>query len=476
MMRRNDEPLNQTNETQPGLAEENEAMRRVRALTSGARPRYYIETFGCQMNVHDSEKLAGMLERMGYAETEEKQDAGLILMNTCCVREHAESKALGHLGALVAYKRENPDLVVAVCGCMMQQKDVALRVRQRFPFVDIVFGTHNLHRFALMLLRVLENRVRVFEVCTQAGNVVEGVPVKRRKGAQAFVTIMYGCTNFCSYCIVPYVRGPERSRAAQDILTEARKLTKSGVKEITLLGQNVNSYGKDLPHGPAFADLLRDIAEVDGVERIRFMTSHPKDVSAALIQAMADCPKVCKHIHLPVQSGSTDVLRAMNRGYTKEEYLGLVARMRDAIPGLEITTDVIVGFPGETDGDFTETLDLVRKAGFSAAFTFMYSPRAGTPAAKLEGQVPKAVKKERLLTLNALVAGMTAEQNAAYVGLRVRVLVEGVRESGGEKLAYGRTHAAKTVYFTGDARPGDIADVTVTHAREVSLYGRQGWE
>ena len=465
--------LNPTIEKRAGLAEVTVAMRRVKALTEKARPRYHIETFGCQMNVHDSEKLAGMLEQMGYTGAKRAGEADLILMNTCCVREHAESRAFGHLGAFADNKRENPNLVVAVCGCMMQQKDVALRVKQRFPFVDIIFGTHNLHRFPLMLLRVLENRVRVFEVHCEAGGIVEGLPACRRKAAQAFVTIMQGCTNFCTYCIVPHVRGPERSRDAENILSEARGLAESGVKEITLLGQNVNAYGKDLMHGPGFADLLWGVAKIDGIERIRFMTSHPKDVSDALIEAMAGCEKVCRHIHLPVQSGSTAILRAMNRKYTKEDYLALAGRMKDAVPGLEITTDIIVGFPGETREDFDETLDLVRRAGFSAAFTFMYSPRKGTPAAKLADRVEKAVKKERLLELNALVAGMTARENEAYVGRTERVLVEGVRESGGERLYYSRTHASKTLCFTGDAAPGDITTVTITHTRELSLHGKQ---
>ncbi|MFZ5975540.1 MAG: tRNA (N6-isopentenyl adenosine(37)-C2)-methylthiotransferase MiaB [Bacillota bacterium] len=438
------------------------------------QPRFYIETFGCQMNVHDSEKLAGMLEQMDYSKTEDVNSADLIIMNTCCVREHAESKVFGHLGALLALKQEKPELVIAVCGCMMQQKDVALRVRKRFPFVDIIFGTHNLHRFPAMLLRVLENRIHVFEVYDEDGGIVEGVPVSRAGGAQAFVTIMYGCNNFCSYCIVPYVRGRERSRAAGDILREAGEVAATGVKEITVLGQNVNAYGKDLGESYGFADLLLDIARIDGLERIRFMTSHPKDVSSELIRAMADCPKICKHIHLPVQSGSTRILKAMNRRYTREDYLELARRLKEAVNGLEITTDIIVGFPGETQEDFEDTLDLVRRVGFCAAYTFMYSPRMGTPAATMEDQIQKTVKKERLLALNALVTDMIIAQNQAYIGRIERVLTEGIRTTdNGGKLAYGRTHASKMVYFEGDAVPGDFADVEITHAREVSLYGQQ---
>lgn len=450
------------------------AVNKVKSLVDTRRPRYYIETFGCQMNVHDSERIAGMLEQMGYKKADGDKSADLILMNTCCVREHAESKVSGHLGAMLGHKQEKPELVIAVCGCMMQQKDVALRVKSRFPFVDIIFGTHNLHRFPEMLLRVLENRVRVFEVNGGDGSIVEGVPVRRGDDAQAFVTIMYGCDNFCSYCIVPYVRGRERSRRKEDILREADGLVHSGVKEITVLGQNVNSYGKGLDESCGFAELLLELAKINGLERIRFMTSHPKDVSPELIRAMAQCPKICRHIHLPVQSGSTRILKAMNRGYTREDYLELVRRLKEAVNGLEITTDIIVGFPGETEEDFKETLELVRRVGFSAAYTFMYSPRPGTPAAEIRGQIQKAVKKERLLTLNALVSEMIFKQNQTYVGRVEKVLVEGLRENnGGGRMPFGRTHASKMIYFTGGAEPGSLVDVKITDAREVSLYGEQ---
>ena len=446
----------------------------VQKMMGPLHPQYYIETFGCQMNVHDSEKLAGMLEKMGYSQTEAIQSADLILMNTCCVREHAESKVFGHLGALLAYKQEKPDLVIAVCGCMMQQKDVALRVKNRFPFVDVIFGTHNLHRFPMMLQRVLGHRIRVFEVYEADGGIVEGVPVRRSESVQAFVTIMYGCNNFCSYCIVPHVRGRERSRSVEDIVRESQELAHSGVKEITVLGQNVNSYGKDFEEPSDFAKLLLDLAKIDGLERIRFMTSHPKDVSAELIRAMADCPKICKHIHLPMQSGSTKILKAMNRRYSREDFLELVGRMKDTVQELEITTDIIVGFPGETREDFADTLDLVRRVGFSAAYTFMYSPRTGTAAATMADQVPQSIKKERLLTLNALVAEMITEQNETFIGRVERVLTEGVRTTdGGGGLAYGRTHASKMIYFQGEAIPGSPVDVKITHAREVSLYGQQ---
>lgn len=445
----------------------------VRKIVGDKHRRYYIETFGCQMNVHDSEKLAGMLTAMGYDNTDDSTDADIIIFNTCCVREHAESKVFGHLGALLPLKTKNPDLVIAVCGCMMQQKDVALRIKTRFRFVDIIFGTHNLQDFPNMLFQTLQNRVRVFDVLDQEGSIIEGIPTKRAESVQDFVTIMYGCNNFCSYCIVPYVRGRERSRDINNILDEAKQLILNGTKEITVLGQNVNSYGLDLVSGITFADLLSKLAEIEGLERIRFMTSHPKDVSDELISVMATSPKVCNHIHLPVQSGSTKVLKAMNRKYTREDYLSLVKRMQDAIPNLEITTDIIVGFPGETEDDFKDTLDLVKEVGYSTAYTFKYSPRTGTPAAKMDDQIPLDVKKRRLGELNELVSSMIIDQNREYIGKTVQVLVEGVRENkDGEIVSYGRTTNSKMIYCLGEAKVGTMLDVKITHVKDVSLYGQ----
>ena len=364
--------------------------------------QYYIESYGCQMNDHDAEKLSGMLQTCGFSPAPSKEEATLLLFNTCCVREHAEKRVFGNIGALKKRKEDEPGLLIGVCGCMMQQREVAERLFKRFPFVDLVFGTHELHHFPLLLSRTLAGE-RVFSVRESDGEIAEGLPVVRGGSFSTFVTIMYGCNNFCSYCIVPYVRGRERSRAPENIVAEVRSLAERGFREITLLGQNVNSYAY-ADDGVDFPELLRRVSTVEGIERIRFMTSHPKDLSPRLIEAMATLPKVCNHIHLPVQSGSNRILSEMNRRYTREKYLGLVEDIRAAVEGVELTTDIIVGFPGETEEDFEETLALVRQVGFSAAYTFMYSPRLGTRAAEMENQVPEEVKKDRLLRLNACSA------------------------------------------------------------------------
>ena len=364
--------------------------------------QYYIESYGCQMNDHDAEKLSGMLQTCGFSPAPSKEEATLLLFNTCCVREHAEKRVFGNIGALKKRKENEPGLLIGVCGCMMQQREVAERLFKRFPFVDLVFGTHELHHFPLLLSRTLAGE-RVFSVRESDGEIVEGLPVVRGGSFSTFVTIMYGCNNFCSYCIVPYVRGRERSRAPENIVAEVRSLAERGFREITLLGQNVNSYAY-ADDGVDFPELLRRVSTVEGIERIRFMTSHPKDLSPRLIEAMATLPKVCNHIHLPVQSGSNRILSEMNRRYTREKYLGLVEDIRAAVDGVELTTDIIVGFPGETEEDFEETLALVRQVGFSAAYTFMYSPRLGTRAAEMENQVPEEVKKDRLLRLNACLS------------------------------------------------------------------------
>lgn len=353
--------------------------------------QYYIESYGCQMNDHDAEKLSGMLQTCGFSPAPSKEEATLLLFNTCCVREHAEKRVFGNIGALKKRKENEPGLLIGVCGCMMQQREVAERLFKRFPFVDLVFGTHELHHFPLLLSRTLAGE-RVFSVRESDGEIAEGLPVVRGGSFSTFVTIMYGCNNFCSYCIVPYVRGRERSRAPENIVAEVRSLAERGFREITLLGQNVNSYAY-ADDGVDFPELLRRVSTVEGIERIRFMTSHPKDLSPRLIEAMATLPKVCNHIHLPVQSGSNRILSEMNRRYTREKYLGLVEDIRAAVEGVELTTDIIVGFPGETEEDFEETLALVRQVGFSAAYTFMYSPRLGTRAAEMENQVPEEVKK-----------------------------------------------------------------------------------
>lgn len=432
--------------------------------------QYYIESYGCQMNDHDAEKLSGMLQTCGFSPAPSKEEATLLLFNTCCVREHAEKRVFGNIGALKKRKENEPGLLIGVCGCMMQQREVAERLFKRFPFVDLVFGTHELHHFPLLLSRTLAGE-RVFSVRESDGEIVEGLPVVRGGSFSTFVTIMYGCNNFCSYCIVPYVRGRERSRAPGNIVAEVRSLAERGFREITLLGQNVNSYAY-ADDGVDFPELLRRVSTVEGIERIRFMTSHPKDLSSRLIEAMATLPKVCHHIHLPVQSGSNRILSEMNRRYTREKYLGLVEDIRAAVDGVELTTDIIVGFPGETEEDFEETLALVRQVGFSAAYTFMYSPRLGTRAAEMENQVPEEVKKDRLLRLNACSAEQLKVGNQKYIGQEGTVLVEGCDRREKAPMAYGKLTNFKMVYFPGDAGLiGSMHHVRITGIQNNSLIG-----
>jgi len=446
-----------------------EAVKALSQELAGRNLRYHIESYGCQMNAHDSEKIAGMLTEMGYLPAEGKDDADLILFNTCCVREHAEKRVFGNVGALKKRKDENPGLVVAVCGCMMQQPEAAKKLYDRYPFVNLVFGTHSLQELPALLLRALQGD-RPLSVHDTEGEVVEGLPVRRVPGVSASINIMYGCNNFCSYCIVPYVRGRERSREPQHILAEARALASEGYSELQLLGQNVNSYGKDLGT-ISFASLLRGINEIEGVRRIRFMTSHPKDLSDELIEAMT-LPKVCDHIHLPVQSGSDRILRLMNRGYTRAQYLALVEKLRRSNPAVELTTDVIVGFPGETEEDFSDTLTLIQEAGFSAAFTFMYSPRSGTGAAAMPGQLPAEIKKERLLRLNAAQEQETRKTNLRYIGTAGEVLAEGC-DMRREPMLYGKLSSFKMVYFPGEPdKIGSYMRVCVEKAHNNSLIGR----
>lgn len=432
--------------------------------------QYYIESYGCQMNDHDAEKLSGMLQTCGFSPAPSKEEATLLLFNTCCVREHAEKRVFGNIGALKKRKEDEPGLLIGVCGCMMQQREVAERLFKRFPFVDLVFGTHELHHFPLLLSRTLAGE-RVFSVRESDGEIAEGLPVVRGGSFSTFVTIMYGCNNFCSYCIVPYVRGRERSRAPENIVAEVRSLAERGFREITLLGQNVNSYAY-ADDGVDFPELLRRVSTVEGIERIRFMTSHPKDLSPRLIEAMATLPKVCNHIHLPVQSGSNRILSEMNRRYTREKYLGLVEDIRAAVEGVELTTDIIVGFPGETEEDFEETLALVRQVGFSAAYTFMYSPRLGTRAAEMENQVPEEVKKDRLLRLNACSAEQLKVGNRKYIGQEGTVLVEGCDRREKAPMAYGKLTNFKMIYFPGDAGLiGSMRHVRITGIQNNSLIG-----
>jgi tRNA-2-methylthio-N6-dimethylallyladenosine synthase len=440
-------------------------------LKQGRQKMAYLQSFGCQMNENDSEKLSGMLEAMGYMHTDKLEDSDLVLYNTCCVRENAELKVYGHLGALKAMKERNKDMVIAVCGCMMQQKTVVEHLMKKYRHVDLIFGTHNIHKFPELLHKAIHSDSTVADVESSEGSIAEGVPIKREQGVKAWLTIMYGCNNFCSYCIVPYVRGRERSRQVPDIVAEARLLGHQGFKEITLLGQNVNSYGLDRKDGSSFAGLLRSLEEVEGLERVRFMTSHPKDLSEELILAMRDCKKVCEHLHLPVQAGSNAILREMNRKYTREYYFGLVEKIRAQIPDISLTTDIIVGFPGETEEDFEQTLDLVEKVRFDYVYTFLYSKRTGTPAAQREEQVTEAAKKKRFDALLELQNRIGRELNAPLAGKSVEVLVEGTSKNSLSTMT-GRTRMNKIVNFKGEKElTGRLIDVKIKNAGTWSLDG-----
>ena len=429
---------------------------------------YYIETFGCQMNVRDSETIAGLLAQCGFSGPCAKDEAGIILYNTCCVRDHAEKRVFGNIGMLEERKRDDPQLIIAVCGCMMQQSGVAEKLYKRFPFVDLVFGTNLLSRLPGFIEEArLGNRVLAVEDAVQ---IEDALPAIRSGATNAFVNINYGCNNFCTYCIVPYVRGRERSRSADAIVAEAENLVASGYSEITLLGQNVNSYGNDL-HDMDFAALLGRISRVAGLKRIRFMTSHPKDLSDRLIDAIAAYDNVCHHVHLPVQSGSNRILAAMNRHYTREQYLSIVEELHAAMDDVELTTDIIVGFPGEMEQDFCDTLSLVRQVGFASAFTFKYSPRKGTIAATMPDQVPDSEKRDRLKRLNALQEQMSYMNNEKYVGKSGIVHVEGC-DMRAKPLCYGKFSNFKMVYFPGDLQKiGTYVPVTVTGVRKNSLIG-----
>lgn len=431
---------------------------------------FHITTFGCQMNEHDSEVMAGMLLEKGFEPVKERRDADVAIINTCSVRENADKRFFGTLGQLKRRKKENPDFVVCVCGCMMQQQHVIDTIKVKYPWVDIIFGTHNIHQFPELVDNALNEKKKQIEVWSDGGDIVEGLPAKRLFDCKALVNIMFGCNNFCTYCIVPYTRGRERSRQPEEIIKEVKSLVEDGVKEIMLLGQNVNSYRGD--EQTDFARLLYRLNEIEGLERIRFMTSHPKDLSDRLIQAFVDCNKLCKNIHLPVQSGSSRVLKKMNRRYTKEQYLELVAKLKAAVPGITMSTDIIVGFPGETEEDFEETLDLVRKVRFDSAFTFLYSIRKGTPAEKYDDQVPEEVKHERFNRLVDLINAISAEKNEEYAGRVERVLVEGASKTNSKTFS-GRTDGFKLVNFEGTKdMVGNLVDVEIIEGKTFSLDGR----
>ena len=472
---------------------------------------FHITTFGCQMNEHDSEIMAGMLAEIGYERKEERKDAEILIINTCSVRENADKRFFGTLGQLKHRHEADPDLVVCVCGCMMQQKHVVDTINEKYPWVDIVFGTNNLHRLPHLLNDLLEARrakaeraaaekakasdepVREREIWDEAKEIAEGLPAERLHKCKALVNIMYGCNNFCTYCIVPYTRGRERSRSLEQILKEICALAADGVKEVMLLGQNVNSYKGEWqiaadPETSAsgaeasrrsgekcsFAELISEVAKIDGIERIRFMTSHPKDISDELIDLFRTCPKLCKNIHLPVQAGSDVVLRRMNRHYTSAQYLDEIRKLREAAPDITISTDIIVGFPGETEEDFQKTLDLVNEVRYDSAFTFLYSKRRGTPAEKYEDQIPDDVMHERFGRLVDAIDTISAEKNAAYEGRVETVLVEG-RSKRDQNTYAGRTDGFKLVNFTADAGDDDLTGkfvkVRITNGKTFSLEG-----
>lgn len=429
-----------------------------------------VETYGCQQNVNDSQRLMGMLREMGYELTENREEADLILMNTCAVRDNAEQRVFGNLGALKHLKARKPELIIGICGCMPQQAQVAQKIKAKYRHVDLIFGTHALYRFPTLLAEALEHRERVLDIGGE-GAIAEGLPVLYEGGAKAFVSVMYGCNNFCSYCIVPYVRGRERSRRAEDVVAEVRSLAEKGVKEVMLLGQNVNSYGLDRGESDAFADLLRQVNEIAGIERIRFMSSHPKDISEKLLEAMVECPKVCRQLHLPLQSGSDRVLKAMNRRYTAERYREIVRRARELMPGLSLTTDIIVGFPTEERADFDETLKMLEEVRFDSIFSFIFSPREGTPAARMERVASEEEVSARFREMLDLQNRISAEINARYVGETQEVLVEGESKHEPDMLS-GRNFANKIVNFRGDSSLKDkIVKVKITKAQTWILYG-----
>ncbi|MFJ8243896.1 tRNA (N6-isopentenyl adenosine(37)-C2)-methylthiotransferase MiaB [Peribacillus asahii] len=437
----------------------------------GEGKKFYIRTYGCQMNEHDTEVMAGIFMALGYEATNSVEDANVILLNTCAIRENAENKVFGELGHLKALKLEKPDLLLGVCGCMSQEESVVKRILEKHHFVDMIFGTHNIHRLPEILNEAYLSKEMVIEVWSKEGDVIENLPKVRKGKIKAWVNIMYGCDKFCTYCIVPYTRGKERSRRPEDIIQEVRHLAAQGYQEITLLGQNVNAYGKDFTDiDYRFGDLMDEIRKID-IPRIRFTTSHPRDFDDHLIEVLAKGGNLVDHIHLPVQSGSDEVLKIMARKYTREHYLELVKKIKEAIPTASLTTDLIVGYPNETEEQFEETLSLYREVGFDAAYTYIYSPREGTPAAKMTDNVSMEVKKDRLQRLNAVVKEFSAEKMHAYKGEVVEVLVEGESKNNPDVLA-GYTTKNKLVNFRGPKSiVGQIVKVKITETRTWSLNG-----
>ncbi|KUO52234.1 MAG: tRNA-2-methylthio-N(6)-dimethylallyladenosine synthase MiaB [Desulfitibacter sp. BRH_c19] len=433
--------------------------------------KYSILTYGCQMNERDSEVLEGYLENMGYCLAETEKEADIIILNTCCVREKAELKVFGKLGELSQLKKKKPDLIIGVCGCMTQQDDVYQRIKDKAPYVNLIFGTYNVHQLPRLIFDIENTGKPAFEIWEKEGDIVENNVSRRVDKIKAYINISYGCNNFCTYCIVPHVRGRERSRTPEKIVEEVVNLVKEGYKEIMLLGQNVNSYGKDLKTKMDFADLLIEVNKIDGIERIRYMTSHPRDFSDKLVETIPKCDKVCEHYHLPVQAGSNKVLKAMNRGYTREEYLELVKKISQQTPNYSITSDIIVGFPNESEEDFLDTLDIVEKVRFDASYTFAYSPRKGTPAAKMESQISDTEKKARLHRLMELQNKISIQKNLELIGKDFEVLVESVSRTDSSRLT-GRTRTNKVVNFTGDKTLiGKFINVKIIKAQTWNLIG-----
>ena len=466
-------------ETEQEIEKQKQYIEKVKEINKGKELKYYILTMGCQLNENDSEKICGMLENMGYTQTEDYTKSDIVIFNTCCVRENAEDRLFGKLGELKKV-REMRGTLIAIGGCMMQEKHITDKIKESYPYTDIIFGTHTLHKLPEDIYKIIQTRKKLQDVIDINGEIYEGLPIKRTSNIKASVTIMYGCDNFCSYCIVPYVRGRERSRHPKDILEEVNQLAKEGYKEITLLGQNVNSYlraekwkeqGKEYNGINSFATLLREINKIQGIERIRFISPHPKDFTDDVIDAIADCEKICKLIHLPLQSGSTQVLKTMNRKYTKEQYLQLVEKMKNQIPNLTLSTDIIVGFAGETEKDFEDTLDIVKKVCFEQVYMFIYSRRVGTPGDRMENQVPEDIKHKRFDKLKELVESQIAENNQKYVGTIQKVLVEGPSKNNPELLT-GRTDSNKVVIFEGDKNLKDqIIDLKIVSEHMWYLKG-----
>ena len=435
----------------------------------GRKLTFHVTTFGCQMNARDSEKLVGILESIGYEESDE-EDSDFVIYNTCTVRDNANQKVYGRLGYLNGFKKKNPEMKIALCGCMMQEESVIEKIKKSYSFVDLIFGTHNIYKFAELVCQMLTSKKMVIDVWQSTDKIVEELPTERKYAFKSGVNIMFGCNNFCSYCIVPYVRGRERSRQPKDIIKEIETLVCDGVVEVMLLGQNVNSYGKNLKEPVTFSELLEEVCKIEGLQRVRFMTSHPKDLSDDLIRVMKENKKICRHMHLPLQSGSSRLLQDMNRHYDKEKYLSLVAKLREAMPDIAITTDIIVGYPGETEEDFLETMDVVEKVEFNSAFTFIYSPRTGTPAAEKE-QIPEEITKDRFQRLLRVVQEKGQKKTAEMTGNVEEVLVEQVNEHD-DTLVTGRCDNNTLVHFKGDASLiGQIVSVKLTECKGFYFMG-----